>query len=93
MSKLDAPRTLKQFFKGFHTGFKDFGLNISSIINTILLSIVYIIGAGITSVVAKIIGKHFLEYKDPSKEKIRVNSYWRELDLGKKPIDEYYRQF
>jgi len=82
-------KKLKQFFKGFKKGFKDFGMNIANIINSLLLLIVYIIGVGLTSIVAKLVGKHFLEDKKPSNKK----SYWKELGLKKKPTEEYYRQF
>ncbi len=78
----------KEFFRGLKEGQKNFGEDIAQIINLILLSIVYIIGVGITSIVAKIFGKHFLKLKiDKNKE-----SYWEGLQLsGKK--EDYYRQF
>ena len=74
------------FFEGFKNGIKGFSSNISIIINTILLLLVYLIGIGITSIIAKIVGKKFLEVKDS-------NSYWKDLDLKKKDMKEYYRQF
>ena len=80
---------LKQFFKGFQKGSKNFGYNISMIINSILLSIVYLIGVGFTSIFAKLLGKHFLDMKLSKKTK----TYWLDLNLKKKPIEEYYRQF
>lgn len=80
---------LKQFFKGLKKGMGGFGFNIALIINTVLLTLVYIIGIGFTSVIAKIFKKHFLELK-VSKNK---ESYWQDLNLKKKPIEEYYRQF
>jgi len=80
---------IKKFSKGFAEGFKDFGNNISIIVNSVLLLIVYILGVGITSLIAKIFGKHFLEMKLSKKEK----TYWSDLNLKKKPIEEYYRQF
>jgi hypothetical protein len=80
---------IKNFSKGFAQGFKDFGNNISIIVNSVLLLIVYILGVGITSLIAKIFGKHFLEMKLSKKEK----TYWSDLNLKKKPIEEYYRQF
>ena len=80
---------LKQFFSGFRKGFRDFGHTISAIINSILLLIVYLIGAGLTSLFAKLAGKHFLQRKiNKAKE-----TYWSDLNLKKKPIEEYYRQF
>ena len=78
---------IKQFFKGFKKGMGDFGHNIASIINTVLLSFVYVIGVGPTSIVAKIVGKHFLEIK------LSKSSYWSDLNLKKKSIEDYYRQF
>ena len=80
---------MKTFIKGFKSGMKLFGSCISAIINTVLLSMVYLLGVGVTSIVAKIAGKHFLE-KDIEKKK---KSYWEPLDLKTQPKDEYYRQF
>ena len=65
------------------------GNKISTVINSILLLIVYIIGVGLTAIAAKIVGKHFLQLKLDQKKK----TYWEDLNLKKKPIDEYYRQF
>ena len=80
-------KKLKQFFNGFQKGIKCFSDNISTIINFLLLSIVYLIGVGLTSITAKIFGKHFLDMKK------KKNSYWSDLNLKKKPDDGYYRQF
>lgn len=82
-------KDLKQFLTGFQKGMEEFGNNLFLIVNTVLLSLVYLIGIGLTSLLAKMVGKHFLE-KKMSKEK---KSYWTELELKKKPIEEYYRQF
>jgi len=79
----------KQFIKGLKKGIGNFGHGITLIINTILLTFAYIIGIGFTSITAKIFKKHFLELKI-SKNK---ESYWQDLNLKKKPIEEYYRQF
>ena len=65
---------------------KDFGEGISIVVNSVLLLIVYIIGIGITSIIARITGKDFLDKK-------KENSYWSDLNLGKKPKEEYFRQF
>ena len=79
---------MKQFFKGFKKGMKNFGQGIALIINTILLTFVYLLGVGLTSIIAKISRKHFLEM-DLSKN----GTYWSDLNLKKKSIDKYYRQF
>jgi len=79
----------KNFFSGVKEGMEMFGKNISIIINSVLLSLVYFIGVGITSISAKLFNKKFLEMKiEANKE-----SYWSYLNLTKKPINEYYRQF
>lgn len=78
-----------EFFNGLKEGQKAFGEDISFIINLVLLSVVYIIGVGITFIIAKIVGKHFLELKiNKNKE-----SYWTKLQLGTRKKEEYYRQF
>jgi hypothetical protein len=82
-------KTIKQFISGFKSGMQKFGQTISIVVNSILLSIVYLIGVGITSIASKILGKHFLETRLSKKRE----SYWSKLDLKKKPIDEYYNQF
>jgi len=77
------------FFKGFKKGTEEFSHNITVIINSFLLFIVYIVGVGLTSVVAKIFGKHFLDKKIDRKS----NTYWSDLNIKKKSIKECYRQF
>lgn len=79
----------KDFASGFKKGFMEFGHAISTIVNTVLLVFVYIIGVGPTSIVAKLAGKRFLEMKI-EKEK---ESYWSELNLKKKETKDYYKQF
>ena len=80
---------MKSFVKGFKEGFTQFGHNMSYIVNSVLLSFVYFVGVGITSLIAKITGKHFLVMKVKKSQK----TYWSNLDLKKRKIDEYYRQF
>ncbi len=77
-----------KLFVGFTEGFKEFGDIITNIINFFLLSIVYFIGVGFTSLFAKIFNKSFLDIK-----KIKKDSYWKDLNLKKKPIEDYYKQF
>lgn len=79
---------VKQFLKGFKRGMENFGMGIAIIVTTVLLSLVYLIGVGSTHIVAKLFGKHFLETKLSKK-----GTYWSDLNLKKKPIEEYYRQF
>ena len=81
-------KKLKQFFKGIKKGMGEFGYNIVLIMNTALLSFVYLIGVGLTFITAKIFGKHFLGTKLSKKE-----TYWSDLNLKKKKFEDYYRQF
>jgi len=78
---------VKNLLKDIKEGYKMFGDDIASIVNFILLTFVYFLGVGITSIVAKISRKHFLELKTER------NSYWSELNLSKRTKEEYYRQF
>jgi hypothetical protein len=80
---------MKVIFSGIKKGFKEFGENIALIVNSVLLSIVYFIGVGPTSLFAKMMGKSFIDRKPEKKTK----TYWSDLNLDKKPIEEYYRQF
>ena len=77
---------MKDFIAGFKSGFKQFGHNISLIVNSVLLSFVYFVGVGLTSIISKIMKKHFLDLK-------RKKSYWLDWNLSKKDMEEYYRQF
>lgn len=79
----------KEFFRGVRKGFNKFGHCISTIINSILLFVVYIIGVGLTSLSAKLFNKHFLELKPSKKE----GTYWSDLDLKKRSVEEHLRQF
>jgi|GEM_PF-2591232 len=80
---------LKTFWHGIKHGFSEVGHDITNAVNTLLLTIAYIGGAGITKIAAVIVGKKFLELKlNPSQE-----SYYVELNLGKESKERYYRQF
>ena len=61
---------------------------ISSIINFVLLSLVYLVGIGTVSIFAKIFGKHFLDIKKQNRK-----SNWYEHKLEKQPLEKYYRTF
>jgi len=79
----------KDFFKGLKQGQKLFGEVIAMVVNSLLLTLVYIIGVGVTSIFAKIIGKDFLDKKLDSEAK----SYWEDFNLGLRKKEEYYRQY
>jgi len=68
--------------RSFFEGFKEFGSNITIIINSILLFIVYILGIGITALIARLFGKKFLK-----------SGGWHKLHLTTKKVDDYFDQF
>lgn len=80
---------IARFFSGLKRGARNFGETMVIIVNSALLLVVYLIGIGLTSILSKLAGRKFLDTK-PSKEK---RSYWSDLNLGKKPQEDYYRQF
>lgn len=77
---------MKKFISDLKEGMTIFGSFISTLINSILLIIVYLFGIGITAIIAKTIGKSFLQ------KVIGGESYWQELDLSEDK-DSFYRQF
>ena len=78
-----------ELLKDLKKGQKEFGEDIAQIINFLLLTLTYVFGVGLTSIFAKMSGKHFLELKiDKNRE-----SYWSDLNLNKKSAEDYYRQF
>lgn len=79
---------LKEIVDGFKKGIHNFGSLITQLINTILLSIVYLFGVGVTAMIARFAGKDFLELKIKAKK-----SYWHTLNVSKKDIKKFYRQF
>jgi len=78
---------IKQMFDEFMGGSKMFGELMSAIVNLLLLSFVYFIGFGLTSIFAKISGKRFID------DLANKESYWEELNLTTQSFKEYYRQF
>lgn len=82
-----AGEKMKNYFlSGFVDGFKSFSHFLAGIVNFILLLVVYILGVGIVSVIAKAIGKKFLELR-PN----RGTNWTERNDSANK--DDYYRQF
>ena len=75
------------FVKGFVNGFKNFGHRVTNVVNFVLLLLVYFIGVGATSIVAKLSKKKFLDFSR------KEDTYWKDRNLGKQSLKEYYRQF
>jgi hypothetical protein len=80
---------MKAILKGFKQGMRAFGDSIAVIVNSVLLAVVYLLGVGLTSIVCRLFLKRFLDLK-PSKH---ATTYWVDINLKKRPIEEHYRQF
>ena len=77
------------FLEGLKEGVTLFGKTITIVVNTLLLTIVYFTAIMLTSLVAVLMNKHFMNM-NISKNKI---SYWQNYNLKKKSKKEYYKQF
>ena len=61
---------------------------ISSIVNFILLALVYFISIGLVSMFMKLFRRHFLDLEKQKKE-----STWHEHNVAKQPLEDYYKSF
>jgi hypothetical protein len=78
---------MTNFIASFKKGMQGFGQTITTLVNSILLSAVYLVGVGITSIIAKVFRKKFFELKLKKQE-----SYWVTIKQ-KENKENYYRQF
>ena len=81
-------RMIKKAWQAIKSVLEPIGKVVSSIVNFILLFVVYFIGVGLVSIAMKIFGKHFLELKKQNRK-----SNWHEHKITKEPIEKYYRTF
>ena len=79
---------LKKFFEIKKKILEPVSKAMSSIVNFVLLSVVYFAGVGLVSMVMKLFGKRFLDLK-----KTNNKSSWHEHKTAKQPIEKYYRTF
>ena len=79
---------LKKIWGAVKKALEPFSKVMNSIVNFVLLSIVYFAGIGVVSVCAKIFGKHFLELKKNNRK-----SGWHPHKLEKEALEKYYRTF
>ena len=79
----------KSFFSGVREGFTFFGECITTLVNSILLAIVYLIGVGLTSLVSRLFRKSFIDLG----LKPKSESYWIDASQKKRALDDNYRQF
>lgn len=81
-------RYLKRVFDAFSEFVRPVTERISLVVNTILLTIVYFVGVGLTFCVAKLARKKFLKL-----EKENTNSYWIDKDSKTTEYHKNFRQF
>jgi hypothetical protein len=79
---------LANIARGFWKGVKRFGAFVTEVVNFVLLLPVYFIGVGVTSIVAKFFGKHFMLMKREKKK-----SYWVKYGLKTEKKEEYYKMY
>lgn len=79
---------VRNFLSGLKSGSRSFGSTVTLVINTALLSAVYLLVVGPTALLARAKKKQFLDVSSEKKE-----TYWEDLGLDRKDIEEYYKQF
>ena len=79
---------LKDVWSSLKPVLEPVGKALSSIVNFVLLGLVYFIGIGVVSTASKLFRKHFLELKKTDKK-----SNWHEHRVEKQPLEKYYRTF
>ena len=60
-----------------------FGESIASLVNTVLLIVVYVVGVGITAFIGKLLSKKYFKKQNNQK------TYWEDVPKS----GSYYRQF
>jgi len=80
---------LAGFASGIFEGMKEFGSNISIIVNSLLLLIVYVLGVGASSLAARMLNKKLFDFQI-SKSR---STYWIDMNMQKQGIAGYKRQF
>ncbi|HDR53391.1 MAG TPA: hypothetical protein ENN60_01805 [archaeon] len=78
---------MKAFFRGFGQGVGQFGELLVVLFNSLLLTLIYFLGVGPTSIIMKFRGKTFLE------KKTRKASYWKTSPSVVNEEEEAYRMF
>lgn len=67
---------MNDFFRGFKEGQKAFGETIITLVNFVLLSLVYFVGVGLTSIALKLFNYKFLN----TQIEAYTPSYWEDTD-------------
>lgn len=63
------------------------GKKVSTVVNTILLGVIYIFVVGPLAIAARLMKKRFIQTEKKSE------TYWVKTDVGNKPVNRYYRQY
>ena len=72
-----------------HSKLKKVSFAVQAVVNAILLTIVYFVSVGSTSIIAKkVFKKNFLQMNIH-----KSGSYWIEEKSSTRPREDYYRQF
>ncbi|MBI5393526.1 hypothetical protein HZA96_06680 [Candidatus Woesearchaeota archaeon] len=79
----------RRIWQAIKKGFLAFSHFMQKVVNTILLTIVYFVGVGLTSLISKLFGKHYMELKLDKDAK----SYYKECMSTKKVKEEFYRMY
>ncbi|GEM_PF-2896375 len=81
-------------FKEFKRGFHAFGLSVNKVVSFIMLTFVYFIGIGVTSVLGKIFRKSFLpKMKNQSSSLPSTHqTFWFDINISP-DIEECRRSF
>lgn len=79
----------RQFFRYVRDGAEFFGETIGTAVNTVILFAVYIIGVGLSALLAMAFRKQVLDM-DIDRERA---SYWHGIPVEEKTPEEYVRQF
>lgn len=79
-------------FSIFKEGFTDFSHLVIGIVNFVLLLMVYLLGVGPVSIIAKLFKQHFLDIK-PTHLISPAVSYWKDHKITKQNLENYLRSF
>ena len=83
-------RNIKSLFSGIKEGMQEFGHTITAVVNFVLLTVVFVFGVGLISVISKVAKKKFLD-KDLKKD---AKTYWEKASIGgEKKKEEYTKPF
>lgn len=79
-------KPIKEFWTGIKKGNIIFGELITNLVNFIVLTTVYVIALIPTAIIAKLVGKHFLDHNQEN------GSTWKDAEKNKNN-ESHYRQF